>query len=256
VASPVAFALPTKFSPSRIELNPYIVNGTNANIVDYPWMVSFRVGSADAGSHNCGGSILTPFHILTACHCFGDNVQFGVSRITPGGPNVIEVQQMIEHEDYDFFTLENDIAILVLASEIPFGPTARAVRLPSPMYEASGNWETPANLVGFGYEMTGGSIQNDLQLADLHIASNQHCRDVHEFEVYDSMLCAGVPQGGKGQCSGDSGGPLTTVDGILLGIVSWSMKPCTIAPYPGVYTKVSHFCAWIESKVGRTLCGV
>lgn len=26
------------------------------------------------------------------------------------------------------------------------------------------------------------------------------------------------------------------MNGVQAGIVSWSMKPCTIAPYPGVFT--------------------
>lgn len=63
------------------------------------------------------------------------------------------------------------------------------------------------------------------------------------------MVCAGVPQGGKGQCSGDSGGPLT-INGMQIGAVSWSVKPCTVAPYPGVYTKVSHYIDWIKEKTG------
>lgn len=33
-----------------------------------------------------------------------------------------------------------------------------------------------------------------------------------------------------------------------MGIVSWSVKPCTIAPYPGVFTKVAEYVNWIKSK--------
>jgi hypothetical protein len=33
------------------------------------------------------------------------------------------------------------------------------------------------------------------------------------------------------------GGPLL-VDGIQVGIASWSIKPCTLPPYPGVFTNV------------------
>lgn len=63
------------------------------------------------------------------------------------------------------------------------------------------------------------------------------------------MLCAGVEEGGRGQCSGDSGSPLT-IDGMQIGVVSWSVKPCAVAPYPGVYTKVSHYIDWIIEKTG------
>lgn len=51
----------------------------------------------------------------------------------------------------------------------------------------------------------------------------------------------------KGQCSGDSGGPLF-VDEIQVGIVSWSMKPCAIAPYPGVFTGVGFYVDWINEN--------
>lgn len=48
---------------------------------------------------------------------------------------------------------------------------------------------------------------------------------------------------------GDSGGPLT-VDGVQVGIVSWSKKPCGSAPYPGVFTQVSFYRDWIRKYTG------
>lgn len=103
------------------------------------------------------------------------------------------------------------------------------------------------------FSQSGGSIQNRLQEVDLFVVSNADCKRLHQFDIYDTNLCAGIEEGGKGQCSGDSGGPLTLVNGWQVGIVSWSMKPCTIAPYPGVYTKVSHYIDWIEGKIGSKL---
>lgn len=50
----------------------------------------------------------------------------------------------------------------------------------------------------------------------------------------------------------DSGGPLF-VNGVQVGLVSWSMKPCTAPPYPGVYTSTSPYIGWIEKTSGVKL---
>lgn len=52
------------------------------------------------------------------------------------------------------------------------------------------------------------------------------------------MICAGVPDGTKDSCFGDSGGPLTDSKGTLIGIVSWGID-CADKNYPGVYTRVA-----------------
>lgn len=46
---------------------------------------------------------------------------------------------------------------------------------------------------------------------------------------------------------GDSGGPLT-VDGKLVGLVSWSAG-CGAIKYPGVYTRVPSYIDWISKYV-------
>ena len=98
---------------------------------------------------------------------------------------------------------------------------------------------------------TGGNSQKTLQEVDLKIYSDAECTQRHNGNTSGAYhICGGVDEGGKGQCSGDSGGPLLSKDGtVQLGIVSWSVKPCTIAPYPGVYCKVSHYVDWINSHI-------
>lgn len=84
-----------------------------------------------------------------------------------------------------------------------------------------------------------------LQKVDLIVVSAYDCNQIHRSKVHYTNICGGIPEGGKGQCSGDSGGPLL-VDGVQVGIVSWSVKPCTVAPYPGVYTgKTKLLIIWI-----------
>lgn len=161
--------------------------------------------------------------------------------------NVVAAEKWIVHEDYDDDEIINDVALIKTKDKIVLGPNAKPVALPPPFYEVPGSWQIVGTLVGYGLDRTGGSIQNRLQEADLFVVGNGDCNNLHQFEIFDSNICAGIQEGGKGQCSGDSGGPLTLkTERWQVGIVSWSMKPCTVAPYPGVYTKVSHFIDWIE----------
>lgn len=126
-----------------------VVNGTDADIENYPYMVSIRVGT----SHNCGGSILNERWILSAAHCSGSSVEVGTDRLGQG--RSITVSRWIRHEGYNGFTLEHDIAVLELAEPITFSSKAQPVSLPEPMYEVPGSWEVRANLSGFGYDRVG-----------------------------------------------------------------------------------------------------
>lgn len=40
------------------------------------------------------------------------------------------------------------------------------------------------------------------------------------------------------------------VNDVQVGIVSWSVKPCGVPPYPGVFTSVSHYIPWITNRTG------
>lgn len=89
-----------------------------------------------------------------------------------------------------------------------------------------------------------------MQKVELQTFSNAECSSRHQTAIHNTTLCAGVPDGWKGQCSGDSGGPLL-VNGEQVGIVSWSRKPCTVPPYPGVFTKVSSYVDWILKTIWK-----
>jgi len=46
-----------------------VVNGDTARRHAWPWQISLRVN----GGHICGGSIISPWWVLTAAHCVERN---------------------------------------------------------------------------------------------------------------------------------------------------------------------------------------
>ena len=75
------------------------------------------------------------------------------------------------------------------------------------------------------------------------------------FHLTDSYLCAGnLTSGGVDSCSGDSGGALVCYDRngyVLTGVVSFGIKDkCGAQNFPGIYSRVTHYIEWIESKMG------
>lgn len=131
--------------------SPFVINGTDANINEHPWMVSVRYYV----NHNCGGSILSPDWILTAAHCENDpletTVQYGTDTITQWGSNIIFAKEWFIHPDYDFRNITNDIALIQLNSSIPLSASAQPVKLPPKFYEVEESWEVKGKLTGFGY---------------------------------------------------------------------------------------------------------
>ncbi|XP_052859812.1 chymotrypsin-1-like [Anopheles cruzii] len=227
-----------------------IVNGTDAIIEDYPFMISLRSSS---GGHSCGGSILSDRWILTAGHCVGpttpdtQTVQVGRTNISRTvDDSVYSIELVVIHPEYEPRDSHmNDIALLKLTQRLRFSDRVQPVRLPRSFMEVASSSDLAVTLIGWGLNATYGYAPTTLQQVDYYIVPNAECDGFHSSTIYPSQICAAIPEGGKGQCSGDSGGPLL-YHGVQVGIVSWSIKPCTIAPYPGVLTKVSHYIGFIR----------
>merc|ERR1711953_1035624 len=115
---------------------------------------------------------------------------------------------------------------------------------------------TMCTVTGWGTLSEGGfSLPNILHKVTVPVVSDADCNESYSSSGYgiaDSMICAGLPEGGKDSCQGDSGGPFTCGESPetreLLGIVSWGIG-CARAGYPGVYTEVSHFVEWITETM-------
>lgn len=224
-----------------------VVNGSDALYAEFPYMASLRTRT---GMHTCGATILATDWILTAAHCiYSENpedysVQYGTNEISRNGDYIVKVKKIVVHQGYDGDNnFIHDIAVLQLEEPIEFNKNVHPVQIPEYLELTEGG--VGAMVVGWGYNDTAGMLQNWLQKVELETVTDSECRKLHFERIHSTNICAGVVEGGKGQCTGDSGGPLL-VNNKQVGIVSWSMKPCTAAPYPGVFTEISYYTEWLR----------
>lgn len=229
------------------DLEGRVVGGEDTTIDQYPYQVSVRL----LGSHVCGGSIYNNRIIVTAAHCIYSflgasaySVQYGVT-VVGGSNNVIGAQRIVKNEKYDSNTINNDVALIFLSSDIPFGANAR----PIPLATQSPAANTIAVVTGWGTTEEDGAAASILQKAEVLIVDQNVCKKQYAGvnEITNVMLCAAVENGGKDACQGDSGGPLVA-NGQLVGIVSWGVG-CARADFSGVYSNVANLLAWIEANV-------
>ncbi|KAF2892687.1 hypothetical protein ILUMI_13484 [Ignelater luminosus] len=237
------FALPA-LDKEINNLDWRVVGGSTAPDGAYPYQVSIQ--DSETNSHGCGGSIIKPTIILTAAHCVVGissskfSVVVGINKLDEEG-TAYKVKDVRSHDNYNPFTVENDIAILKLSSPIEYNSKVAPVELE----ESEVDDGTEAALSGWGSTSWPGSSPNDLQHIILKTISNSDCKASHPSkQIFDSQICTFTKRG-EGSCYGDSGGPLVSEKSKKqIGIVSWG-RPCGIG-YPDVFTKVAAFKEWIK----------
>merc|ERR1712051_102289 len=141
----------------------------------------------------------------------------------------IAVAKVLNHEEYDSWTISNDICMLHLDGAADLSSSViDTIAIPSSGQEyPSGHICTVS---GWGTTSEGGSLASTLMKVDVPVVSDDDSRD--------SMVCAGLDAGGKDSCQGDSGGPFMCGFG-LDGVVSWGYG-CAQPGCPGVYTQTSY----------------
>lgn len=161
------------------------------------------------------------------------------------------------HPQYNFFTYENDLALLKLDRSLQYMPHVAAICLPP---DTTGNLVgTNATVTGWGRLSEGGVLPSLLQEVQVPIVSNDKCKSMfqaagrNEF-IPGIFMCAGYETGGRDSCQGDSGGPLQVKDPsgrwMLAGIISWGIG-CAEPNLPGVCTRITKFKPWIVSTIRK-----
>ena len=108
-------------------------------------------------------------------------------------------------------------------------------------------------ITGWGRLSSGGATPDLLQQVSVPIVSRAHCDKAYPNKIHDSMICAGLDQGGIDSCQGDSGGPMVCETGgqyYLHGATSWGYG-CAAKGKFGVYAKVKYLMSWITNEMKK-----
>jgi len=239
-----------------------IVGGEEASDGEFPFQVSLRSVGAVGLTHFCGGSIIDENWVLTAAHCCAGQIP-ATMHVVAGGIKLNNFENeeeprnldaIIGHPDYSAATISNDACLLKMKEPFEWTEFVQPIALPAVMQDtAAGSMVT---VTGWGTTSEGAlGLPNVLHKVSVPVVSDEDCNASYGasgYAVADSMICAGLPEGGKDSCQGDSGGPFFSNESPetreLLGIVSWGIG-CARAGYPGVYTEVSHFVEWITETM-------
>lgn len=144
-------------------------------------------------------------YILQAAHC-GDaypasyvTVLVGTTSVSRGG-QVYNVDRIVKHPNYgSSFPIQNDVAVLKLASSIEFSSKVNVIALASSV-PVEGSLAT---LTGWGYTSYPSQESPDtLQTIDLNTISNDYCTSRFGLRIPETSLCT-YTDINEGACSGD-----------------------------------------------------
>ena len=211
------------------------------------------------------------------------NIYAGSTNFRKG--DRIKASRTIKHENYNPDRMDNDYALIELERPVRNTVKVSKVRLSDAALEsriaAPG---AKATVIGWGTTESGDLsdklLQVPIAMAEAGVCNaniiaarranalqvaeglnnvvrmdKKHWKTIEDIiltdkgtVITDTMLCAGMPEGGKDSCQGDSGGPLIVRDGangwVQVGVVSWG-DGCGQAGLFGVYSKVSAGRSWI-----------
>ncbi|KAM8704780.1 hypothetical protein ACLKA7_009266 [Drosophila subpalustris] len=232
-----------------------IVGGQNAAEGEAPYQISLQTL---AGSHLCGGAIISPRWILTAGHCVSgwpaDRLQVAMGSIRYTQPGAVHYPSAIYmHCNYDLPKYHNDIALLKLNESIVYDALTQPVTLATESCPVG----TPGIVfTGWGTQSVAGTMPTLMQRVLQSHISRQDCEsrfsDFADVELGPGHLCA-LREVNVGACHGDTGGPLVH-NGNLIGILDF-LVPCATG-VPDVFMDVRYYRDWMRQVMsGNSRCG-
>lgn len=230
-----------------------IFGGDPADPGEDPWMAALvldeRYVSNPFAGLMCGASFISPDTVVTAAHCVEGagpsdvDIVVGSINLLPAEVERLAVRNIRIHPLRTFRSDMYDVAAIQLVTppSVPVTPIDLVTPADAALWEPGDT----ARFTGWGADEAGDPVSR-LQEAEAPILADADCKARYgEFFRGRTMVCAGevgpASDGTVSPCFGDSGGPLTVLDGgrpVLIGLVLGGFA-CGDPNYPAIFTEVA-----------------
>lgn len=203
----VAFIFPiviaTPVLPRYFPFGGKIVGGLPIGIEDASYQISLQTSNF----HICGGSVISENFVLTAAHCTSGQsasrltIRAGSNLYRAGGV-VVKVEQILQHEKFDYSTIDYDFSLLKLAEPLTFSDSIKPIALPS--QDEVVDDDSLCIVTGWGNTQSSQESRDKLRAAYVPSVNHIECNSAYQTfgGVTDRMICAGYKSGGRDACQG------------------------------------------------------
>lgn len=242
------------YKPTLGETGDRIVGGMETQQNSWPFQISFQSINIFPSGHFCGGTIINNQWAISAAHCFQLRINDTI-RIKFADHRTYEyddgefdryAQKIFIHPDYDYETIQHDIALVKFNAPIQYSKRVLPICLPKFVDKLPSG--AMVHTIGWGETYVLGPSEVLKQATLQHIPSEK-CNPNAPIKVTEDMICAGN-RTGDGICSADSGGPMMyNFNGrwTLFGVVSWGPLFCGHPREPDLFSDVRYHIPWIEN---------
>jgi len=256
---------------AQLEIAPYelsqlaapasarIANGHPAVANQFP----FQVALLTPGGGVCGGSLIASNWVLSAAHCTvgtQHSLRFGTIQRTTGGIAQTSFHR-VNHPAFNPVNLNNDISVLSVPTPLTFTAAIQSIRLPTAGQVGTTWVGVQATVSGHGNLGPGTPVQALLRWVHMRPITNAACAATYgTATVVAHTICAVgyVNPANQGHCGGDSGGPLTVLEGGIrtqIGVVVFGAAAGCHLGHPSGYARTGHFTGWVNQHTGIPVRG-
>ncbi|KAJ2090690.1 hypothetical protein IW138_002504 [Coemansia sp. RSA 986] len=246
----------TGYYTTTIAQEPRVAGGVIAGKNDFKFIAFVHGQASDTDGSSCAGSLIGPNVVLTAGHCVYTpsgsmcmtsqmDVAFTHTKsATMSDFNGPAVKEIIVNPNFDRSTLSNDLALIILESNVPS-------KLATPVKIYTGTITASMSLIAAGFgsidPKNSSSISSNLMEVDLVAGTSDHCKSIRNWFDPVKLICTnGAAR--KDTCSGDSGGPLATLTSSTPKTANNPSGLCAQAGSTGYYVRASHYIDWIVKQ--------